>query len=169
MAVVFPRKLIVLEHPRTGSSAVRAALKSIGGRTRGRHTLVKPTQGEMVAATVRNPYDIVVSWWLNTKGKWHTLKFSDFVSDYIGNSLFTRGGKLFYFMDHVTMMMRYETLERDLTNVLKLVQLPPVSLKHTNITENKLPYTSYYTPAIQEAVAQRWGDEIEGFGYGFED
>jgi len=167
MAVVFPRKLIVLEHPRTGSSAVRAALKAIGGKTRGRHTLVRPSQNELVAATVRNPYDVLVSWWLNTRGKWHTLSFKNFVSDYVGNTLFTRGGKLFYFMDHVTVMMRYETLERDLANVLKLCKLPPVRLKYGNVTEDKQPYVEYYTPDIQEAVAQRWGDEIERFGYEF--
>jgi len=167
MAVIFPRKLIVLEHPRTGSSAVRAALKSIGGKTRGRHTLVKPSRGEMVVATVRNPYDVVVSWWLNTKGKWHELSFEDFVSDYIGNTLFTRGGKLFYFAEHVNTMLRYETLADDLARVLKLVKLPPVRLKFTNITAGKHPYQSYYTPAIQEIVTQRWGDEIERFGYEF--
>ena len=165
MAIVLTGKLVFLEHPRTGSTAIRAAIRKIGGHTRKRHSLVQPVGLERTVATVRNPYDLLVSWWLVIKERTGSWKdFGRFLDEY-DNPNMLRDGRLFYFEAYH--LMRYETLQKDFNIVLSSARIRPVKLNRLNMTPGKLSYKSYYTPETIAIVKDRFAEDLEEYGYGF--
>jgi len=163
MAIVLTNKLVFLEHPRTGSTAVRRAIRAIGGQTRARHALVAPTGREKTVSTIRDPYDLLISWWLVIKdrtGSWSSL--AEFVSSY-NNMNMVRNGRLFYFRTDYT--MRYLRLQEDLNKVLRTVHIRPVRLEHVNITPDKQPFMSYHTTETIEIINTRFAQDVEEYSH----
>jgi hypothetical protein len=162
MAIVLANKLVFLEHPRTGSTAVRKAIRKIGGHTKARHTYIAPVGAEKTVSTVRNPFDLLVSWWLIIKerlpGQWDS--FARFLAEY-DNPNMVRDGRLFYF--ETTFVMRYETLQADLNRILKAVGLRLVSLDRVNITPDKKPFMDYHDAETINIITNRFGRDMEEF------
>lgn len=165
MAVLIPKKLIYLEHPRTGSTSVRLVLSKIhGARTKSRHTLFLPERGEKVLSVVRNPYDALVSWWLVVKDKWKFPDFKTFLKD-CNNKFFVQRGNLFYFAKHSDFIIKFENLESELNKVLEAVGLRPVVLPRANVTKDKKPFVDYYDQEAEEIVKTRFESELKAFNY----
>ncbi len=166
MGVSFGRKLIFLDHPRTGGTSTQFGLARIGGKTYDRHCMVYG-KANIICSTVRNPYDILVSWYLIIKerGLWGG-SFLSFIKGY-ENYNFTRGGRLFYFVEACNEIMHFESLQEDLTRVLKLAKIPNIKLQHRNVTPNRKPYKEYYGEMESTAVANRFTMDIKEFGYEF--
>lgn len=167
MAVIFRGKAIFLEHPRTGSTALREALKRIGGQPHERHAYVKAKQDEKTVVVVRNPFDVLISWWLIVGEREGYTSLADFLVRCRDRQLMTKGGRLFYYIDHADIVMRYEHFDRDLAETLTLLKLPQVRLKQRNATPRKLPYRNYYTPKDITIVRDIYGEELERLGYTF--
>ena len=158
MAVVIKGKLVFLEHPRTASTAVRDALKKIGGQPHTRHTYIKAQRGEVTLATVRIPYDVEVCWWLIKTFKEFILGCHD--------QFMTKNGRLIYYHKHVNVFLQYETLQFDLNIVLDSLNLPTVKLKKYNETKGKRPFDTYYTAETVAIVERRFGQELKEYCYG---
>lgn len=200
MAVLFPGKFIYLATPHTASIATTRALAEIDGavvsdlnevkdldlkRTfpKGTHhaTLedlrrMRPeyfTGGEITVTTIRNPYDLLVTWWLrqreNLIKKWgHEPTFREYVEkadETTSGGPYIRDGRIFW-MD-VNKHMRYERLQKDLNRFLRRHRLPEATLEKTNVTANKEPYKTYYDPETRALAEQRFGEEASHFGYSF--
>ncbi len=167
MAVLIPRKLIYLEHPRTGSTAIREALAKLPtAKTKSRHTLFLPERGEKVMSVVRNPFDCLVSWWLVVKDKWDYPDFKTFVAE-CNDSFMVRQGNLFYFAKYSDYVIRFEDLQNQLNKVMDQVKLPRMSLRRVNVTDKKLSYHHYYDPKTIDIVKRRFRSELRFFKYRF--
>lgn len=167
MAVIFKGKAVFLEHPRTGSTAVREALKKIGGQPVTRHSYVKAQRDELTVVVIRNPFDVLVSWWLITGEREGYKTFADFLVRGKDRSLMTVGGKLFYYTQHANVILRYENLAFELGNLLRALKLPQVILPQRNKTPRKMPYRSYYIPETISIVEDLYIGELERYGYSF--
>jgi len=61
--------------------------------------------------------------------------------------------------------MRYESLEAELSDVLRFCGLPQVDLGHENATPGKRPWQEYYDDRSLQAVWDRFSVEITLYGY----
>jgi len=167
VAVIFRGKAVFLEHPRTGSTALREALKKIGGQPHERHSFVKARGNEQTIVVVRNPYDVLISWWLIIGEREGYTSLEDFLLRCRDRQLMTKGGRLFYYSKYADHIMHYECLKYDLATVLQYLGLPQVCLAKRNMTPNKLSYHNYYTPKTQQLVETIYGEELKEYGYTF--
>lgn len=167
MAVLVPGKLLFLATPRTASHAIQDALRRLpGARSYGHHVerhRIADHDGEPAFALVRNPYDVLASWWARAGGACDG-DFARYVREY-ENQDFVRNGRLFYHAVPGVEMIRWEDLPASLDDVLRRAGLPPQPLRRLNPTGKKLPWRTYYGPAEVEAANERFGHEIDRFGY----
>jgi len=158
--VKFEKKLIFLEHPRTGSTSVRHALRSVGGQPHKRHTKLRGKEPTM--SVVRNPYDLLTSWWI-IAGKDQT--FAEFIIG-CNDPFMVRNERLFYFLE-TDYILTFEYLETELNDVLHKLKIRQVRLPHHNPTKGKHDYRQYYDDKTRSLVAKRFNIEIERFGYAY--
>jgi len=166
MSVLFHKKLVFLDHPRTAGTSVQYCLGKLGGKTQKRHSMIYE-KAPIIFSTVRNPYDLLVSWWLILMRRNHfDGDFLPFITSY-QNYNFTRGGRLFYFVEASTDILRFETLQEDFSRVMEKAGLPQNKLHHRNATAHRKPYQEYYTSEIIQAVKDRFVLDLEFTGYEF--
>lgn len=169
MAVLVPGKVLFLAHPRTASTAMRNMLEAQGGQVINPHHIgfdepevKKQYHGEPVLVVIRNPYDMLVSWWgvrTWTRDRGSTLaSFISGFNDMKGN--FQRNGKLFYHLPAATIVLRYEELDETLKPALTRLGIKTFDLPHINETAGKGDWRSYYDAAAIENANRRFGDEI---------
>lgn len=164
MAVIFPDKLIFLEHPRMASTSLRKALVKVGGEPRKRHTFLKARRSkERTVSTVRNPFDLLVSWWIVIGQRQGFKSFADFITTCI-DPFMVQQERLFYFLE-TDYILRFESLESDVNIVLKTRGIRPIILAVENKTLDKKHYREYYDDVTRPLVMARFGAEIERFGY----
>lgn len=172
MAAFLPGKFLYLATPRTGSTAVCVALREFGARSvhGGQHVgidQVKNYNGEFTFTAVRNPYDMVASWYHMmkvAKGIVADMSMAEFVRTYEVHD-FVRDGTLFYHCTEGVHVMRWETLQRDFEEVLEHLGLPIISLPRKNMTSNKRPWLEYFDTEALTAMNERFGHDIDRFGY----
>ena len=174
-------KVVYLATPRTGSRSVGQYLERVhnadpwGKRTRGQGHHARPekmiavlkARGYRVIATVRNHWDVLVSWNHHNSqgvGKECQGHFDLYVfrmatrgtAYHTGHSLFGQ------FTEHADVILRYENLEGDLAEALDM------KVKLTTIGATKRePYPANNSPELAEFVRLWWQDEIERYGYTF--
>ncbi len=71
------------------------------------------------------------------------------------------------FRPFVDFVGKYENIQNDFLRVCQSLQIPGISLRHTNKTK-KGHYSSYYSEETRDIVARRYEDDIRMFGYSFE-
>ena len=140
---------------------MRHVLKKIG-QPHKRHTVVAGR--EKTVSTVRNPFDLLVSWWLIIGERQGYSNFGDFITN-CRDPFMVRREKLFYFLE-TDYILRFENLEEDLNNVLRKHRIRTIKLPHYNATEDKKHFTQYYNDVTRSLVIARFSAEIERFGYG---
>ena len=172
MAVLIPGKLCYLGNPRTGTSAVHAALtkKQFPDiRMYSQHaTLVEIPhwKDELAFTSIRNPYDVLVIWWVRMGPKQEGVGgFLEFIQTY-ENKDFIRNGKLFYCCEDRVETIRQENLQAEFDAMLARVEIPPIALGRVNPSGKKKPWRTYYsTPEIIEAANLLVGDEADRWNY----
>lgn len=169
MAVLVRGKVLFLAHPRTASTAMRNSLEAIGGEVINPHHVAfdhpdvrRRYRGEPVLAVIRNPYDMLVSWWgVRTWVRERDTKLAGFIAgfdDTKGN--FQRHGKLFYHLPAATIVLRYEDIDTTLKPALEDLGIEPFELPRLNETLGKKDWRSYYDDDAIRAANKRFGDEI---------
>lgn len=169
MAVLVPGKFVYLATPHTGSmSTTTALLEQVpGAQTLGEHHSTRAELGledlEGVT-TVRNPFDMIATWWLRTDAKWNYESFSDFLRDY-DHPTYVRDGRIFYHCEPGVHVLRFERLQEDLDEYLARHGLGPLPLPRINRTVDRDPWPDYYDPECLEIVWERFGKEALEHGY----
>jgi hypothetical protein len=117
------------------------ALSRIGAVQAGEtHAFVEARGKELTVSTVRNPLDLLVSWFvLNPSWK----NFEKFLMEYKHSDM-VKGGELHYFAEKSDVLLDYEYLQTDLDALLSHLGLPPVRILTVNVTPEKQPFKTYY-------------------------
>lgn len=177
---VFGSKIGFVAHARTASRATGRLLESAGFDTSdGHHTLRHDKckkiieSGGIIACTVRNPFDLFVSWYFN----WHfrsdgTRKTAGTFEEWIASG-FKCGYVLeydpyFYGLEYANRVLRFETLKEDLYNLMDECWLEHDELEPIGVTPNRRSdYRIYYTEETRDIVQKRFAKDLELTGYEF--
>lgn len=163
-----------IAHPRTASRSTRDMLLALGGRKMNDHHHVHDqtcrkmlSRGFGVACTVRNMFDVVVSWYHNQYPK-NPPPFRKFIFEDI---LWYPDGwfstpMFFYGLPWCSRIVRFEYLEDDLRQLLKDHGHKMPDLGHIGKSDRK-DYREYYDNVTRKAVAERWSLDFQLTGYTF--
>lgn len=197
MAVILPGKFVFLATPLTGSVATAEALRKIPGiinavdkrRDVGHYATlqeVRATFGdvlqgtEVVFTSVRNPYDVCVSWYIRNVMRHHRKHPHRRASD-PGFLEFLRrwascdqppcivGGSMFAPATSCRTHLRYERLQVELNSFLRKLPGVPSSapLHPANLSPDKKHWSLYHDAETYEYINDRFRDDIVRFGYQF--
>lgn len=114
---------------------------------------------ERVFTVIRNPYDFLATCYVR-RGR--GVPFESFVRSY-RESPYIEDGKLYYHEPDCETVLRWEKLQVQLNKLMRELDLPKIELGQHNITKDKQPWESYYTPKAFETVNKRFGKEFEPF------
>jgi len=165
-----PPRLGFVHIPKTAGTSIRVWLNKIVHSSvhRNAHMLV-PTE---TFAVVRNPWDRIVSLWLQYNSLKKTdIPFDTFVRNLSSYKFHERSWFNFaqpqkeWIPDGVTYLLRFETLEQDFAQIQKIYGCTD-SLPKINTSQHD-DYHTYYTDETRDIVAQVFKDDIEAFGYSF--
>jgi len=176
---IFKRKLAFIAHPKTASSSTRNALRELGVKKFGTHHEVKEKwctpvleAGGKVACTVRNPYDLMVSWYfhyMKRRGDETRESFKEWMPVQLSNpNHYIREG-LFFGTKWCNVVMRFETLQQDFDALLSSVGMTPTTLEPFNVSHNResRPYQEMYDDQLKSLVKYHFGAELAEHGYTF--
>ncbi len=127
----------------------------------------KVHKDEPTMAVIRNPYDILVSWWIVRNPNRDTREpleaFINSFNDSKGN--FQREGKLLYHAKDAKFLVRFESMEANLASIWGRCGIEGLKLGKVNKTEKKYHWTRYYSKEAYKAANKRFGKEILEHGY----
>ncbi len=209
MAIWLPRyRILALEVPRTGSVSLSTGLVVCAGaiRLKPRHMDVPAAlavleewenasvsrDSILTTATVRNPFDYLVTEWTRLTGYWYAnavadpgswvyLPESDGVLAYYEQSrsmgfeqwleevACPRASNFCLDYTHdVDVLLRYDSVQDDIQRLLgDRGHKGTICLPRTNITKGKRPYREVYTPRARELVEQHFTLELSRHGYAY--
>jgi hypothetical protein len=176
-------KLAFIGHPRTASRATGKALMEAGcstmdghhelGRRAKRTCLKIRDSGGIVACTVRNPFDLAVSWYFN----WHynaqgkkrrdevVPTFDEWVLNGLAANWFLEQVPYYYGLEVSNRVLRYESLSRDLPLLMVSCGLRIVNAKPLGVMDRDRDYRVYYTPDSLSYVEKKFAADFELTGY----
>lgn len=137
-------------------------------------------------AFVRNPWDLQVSSWHHLRRERPQLvagcaDFAAFVRhklDPLRPWQFHLDTSITPQVDYVTdrhgrlivdFIGRYERLDRDFADICRRIGVPLATLPHRRQAVDRADYRRYYDDDTAERVARHFADDIERFGYRFDD
>jgi hypothetical protein len=173
-------RLIYLAQPRTASRSVSSYLKehyAVRNHTGHHHLDVRECEwrradGWQIVTTVRNHFDILVSWWHHNP-RWFRPRdpnptFEVFVWEFarhIRNKFVAPGRMYWKYQPFATEILKFETLWDDLGRVLG-TEIPSEERPHIGPSTRK-PYREYYDEPLRRFVEEEWHQEMADYGYEF--
>ena len=174
-----------IAHPRTGSQSTRLAFQKLGCESPGGHHGIDVEacqgileSGGIVYSTVRNPFDVIVSWYYysheNVKrpANQPITPFTDWVHHLIEEGdrwvqvRWLENG-LFFGAKHCNWHIRYEQDIQLQTNVLLVYcGLPTITLPRRGATERG-PYQMMYNCDTKKLVQRTFEEDLREWGYTF--
>lgn len=158
MPILIKKKILFLAHPRTASQATVTALRKVGGVNAGahHHAFMDAPQGETTVSTIRNPYDVLATWFQLSGYD----NLNHFLTKY-EHSFFKIDDRLFYFHAITERFLLYDTLASDFDCLLSDFGLEPQRLYRINTTPKKRPYQSYFDESAKEFVEELYAKDLE--------
>lgn len=135
-------KTAFILHPRCASHSIAEALCDIGFTYSGTHHEIDSEWvkiAKSVACVVRNPYDVLVSWYYFQGGN---RTFKEYLKDW-PNQWALNG--MFYGLRYCDFVVHYENLSSELNEWLYKIRLPGIILPRENVTKLKLPWERVMT------------------------
>lgn len=163
-----------IAHPKTGSTSIKACLEEMGWAQIQTHHAFHPAWVEQhglwhIGATVRNPWDVMVSWYFH-KNYERNGPFKEWLPKAIETNAYIQKG-LFFGLDHTTHILRFEDLDHDWDLWLEAIDAPWMELPNLNIGagREKRHYSEFYDTASRDLVAAKFATEIQTLEYEFND
>lgn len=162
------KKVCFIAHPRTASTATGKVLlgKLDFGQCINHHGF-KPgliPKDWTVFATVRNPFDLLVSWY------WHKRReheFPEWLPIFLkeSNEFLDKG--LFFGLPYCTHVLRYENLQDDFNQVIVEAGFPPTEIPQHNVSlrRDDRPLSDYYDFKLINLMKTHFDTEIQSHGY----
>lgn len=198
MAIVCPGKFVYLPTPFTGDDETAEALRQLPGafvahdkRHGIGHYATWPevrglcedrlTGAEMRFTTVRNPYDILVEWYLHGLGGMHSKRFHlihgrDWtIREFLDNMLernarpFLVEGQMLYQLEACRQWARYENLQSEVNQILRKIPGSggPVVVRLRARNPPRDHWSAYYDDATYAWVNEHFQAPIVKLGYAF--
>lgn len=167
------KRLVWLANPKTASQSTADALVNQAGferASRNHHDgLTKPAdKGQyVVATTVRNHFDAVVSWWFHyNQQRPLDAEFIDHIYKSAYFPIFDQFWGLHAPASQV--ILKYERLDEDLNDWLHTHGLPTVELPHMGVSKPRrgMPAKLFIDKQTAKYIRDRFRDEMERYGYG---
>jgi hypothetical protein len=165
-----------IAHPKTASSATQRVLIELGATQSGTHHSVEDSlcqrildAGGLIASVVRNPFDLLVSWYFHYLQRTKLPPFEQWLPEQLSNpNQYIRRG-LFYGLHQTNRILRYETLQDDFDRVLTEVGLEPVTIGRFNVSHKRegRHYREMYTFELIHLVQHHFGHVIQELGYSY--
>lgn len=165
--------------PRTGTRSVVEAIEPLGAYKVGsKHRIPQEMPDvDIVVSTIRNPYDVLVSWYHFPDKEWGQHRkyniggggrswpeFLDYV--FSGEHRWLEKSTL-PGADNASDFIRYELgVGVELNRILRLAGRPPVDVPHVGRTVRPR-YQAWYTLQQRQKVRERFADDFETFNYEF--
>lgn len=163
-------QVVFLANPRTGSTAIRQVLLENGaGHYGGHHSTPKSEDVQdnaLVVQTVRHHCDILVSYWYKAQ---RSVPFDEFVDSVLDGDNGWLSSKNFYSTWEVApnYVLRYENLDFEFANLCGIAGLPDMKIPRTSSRRPKnVTWQSMFTTGLRDKVFERYGTEMEKYGYG---
>jgi len=134
-------------------------------------------------AFVRNPWDRLVSCWLNKVVNANYFQFSadrllemqkfenfvNFVADHNIERCdhHIRLQSKLIDLNNVDYIGRFEDFEEHLLKVIQLIGLDSINIKQKNASKNRTNYRQYYDESLRNKVAEIYGKDINIFSYDY--
>jgi hypothetical protein len=126
----------------------------------------------LVFTTVRNHWDICVSWVARRSRlkvpSYHLEAFQRLLGK--DNRWLTDDRIYWLHAKFADELVRFENLEADVARVLAMRGLGPVAIAHHNVTKrrNGRPYQEFYDEETKAYIGERFAEEIAELGYAYE-
>lgn len=161
MAIRIRNKLVFLHHPRTGGSATSAALKTLGGEQAGdgQHSFFQAGANELTVCTLRNPYDVLASWFHMSL---HHETMPSFLETF-SHSFFTQQGRLFYFAEVSDIWLLYDELQVRFNLLMDTLELPRTRIYRINTTSGKRSFMDYFDAESVALVEDKFAKDLEDY------
>ncbi len=179
MYLLTEQNLGYIAHPKTASSAMQRTLRKLGAELRGTHHAVDDelcynilNSGGRVVATIRNPFDLMVSWYFHyahrRPGK-VMEPFKEWLPNQIAkpNQYLTQG--MFYGLHLVNRILRFEHLQEDFDRLCDEYGLPHTRIEPFNVSAERdgRPYQEMYDVGLRELIQQNFTTELDVGNYAF--
>lgn len=159
------KKVAFIAHPRTASSATGHTLLQMGFTIVGNHhSLESGREDWTVGCTVRNPFDVMVSWYHNKprEEKSFALWLPRFIDEC---HYFDDNHLMFYGQPYATHVLRFENLQKEFDKFCFDAKLCPRQILPRNVsTRKEVYYMSYYNENAK-LVVERFRDDFVNNGY----
>jgi hypothetical protein len=182
-----------IAHPRTASSATQRVMRENGCRLYGNHHEVKEEwcrpildSGGFIISTVRNPFDLFVSWYFHyhqRHGQPGQKQFKDkndpppmrpfpeWLRWIINNPNGYMQDGIFFGAKWTNRPLRYETLQQDYDAVMLEMGLFPTPIVPFNVSHKrkKKPYQHFYDSVTIKLIRDNFATELREHGYEYEE
>jgi len=184
MWILPEKKMCFLANPKTASLATGYTLQALGFEQYGSQHATPDRSGWnrrdeiddtwTVFCTVRNHYDVFVSWYFhNTRtpgtSKYFGWTFERFLYKWVDNLEWFRSGQMYWERNPwCNQVLRYETLQTDFNRLLRLHNLPALQLQIQNVSKNRRcrAYHEFYSAKSVQFIENKFGAEMGLLNYG---
>ena len=165
----YEKKVTFIAHPRTASQATGIVLKKFGFELIGGHHLFESALClETTFATIRNPFDLMVSWYYQEMykvgyeepfDKWLRRRLYN-PNEYMKLGLFPGQGLC-------TDILHFENLQEEFDQLMEKVGLPQIEIPQKNVSDKRegRNFVDYYTLELIDLMVGRYGGAIYNNGY----
>lgn len=183
---ILPEKQICfLANPKTASLATAYTLETLGFEHYGSQHCIPASSGWQhwqkidntwtIFCTVRNHFDVMVSWYFhNTRtpgtSKYFGHPFERFLYEWADNQKWFRDNKMYWERTPLcNNILRYEILQTDFNSLLISCGLPLTQLQQHNVSKNrkKRHYHNFYTKKSIKFMEDKFGVEMGLYNYGY--
>lgn len=183
MWILPEKKICFLANAKTASLATSIALNSLGFKHFGDQHCIPEASGWArwreindswtVFCTVRNHYDVFVSWYFHqtrtpATSKYFGYPFERFLYEWAANPEWFCDGKMYWKRAPLcNRILRYETLQADFSALLNSCNLPVVKIESHNVSLNRKgrDWQRFYTDKSLQFMEDTFGGEMRKYDY----
>ncbi len=161
------KSIAFIAHPRTASMAMAETLLGMGFSKIGtHHQYEKPWCLDTTFSVVRNPFDVMVSWYYYKECECG-LTFDEWLPTFFRDPPYCISHGLFFGHSLCTDVLWYENLQEEFDMLMARVGLPQTDIVKSNVSERRegRDFMRVHTDATLERTGSFFQDEIEQFDY----
>ena len=166
MYLHYEKKLGFIAHPRTASTATAHVLMQMGFEIlHGHHEIVTCLDDDWeLFCTVRNPYDVLVSWFYNQRRE---KPFTLWLPEFLDGCHLLQGERMFFGQSACKHILHFENLQEEFEHVMNEFDLPLVEIPRRNVSQlrDRPSFIGYYNFQSAQMVLERFSKDFHNNEY----